>query len=329
MEKSSKGHFLKSITRFEQAALVIALIAICIVFSILSGNFLTAINITNVLRQVSLMVIAGIGMVLLLLLGEIDISVGSLQAAVGITSVTVLNVTGSIILALLAAIITGVLTGLLNGIIVTKGGVNSFIATLGTMAIIRGIAMVVTKAVSIPVRVPKFAEIGAGQLLGIPVPIIISTVLVALFYFILNHTIFGRQIYAIGGNSEAAKLAGLPVQKIKLQVFVLAGILFALSAFILASRLDAGQPIAGQGFEMQVIAAVILGGVSMSGGNGTLTGALLGMLILGVIQNGLVLLNVSSFYHDIVRGGVIILAVYLDERRKKNAAKQLLRLSNK
>jgi len=329
MEKTSKGRLFKSITRFEQAALVIALLAICIVFSILSSSFLTVLNITNVLRQVSLMVIAGIGMVLLLLLGEIDISVGSLQAAVGITTVTVLNATGSIILALLAALATGVVSGLLNGLVVTKGGVNSFIATLGTMAIIRGIGMVVTKAVSIPVRVPEFAEIGAGQLFGIPVPVIISTALVVLFYFVLNHTIFGRQIYAIGGNSEAAKLAGLPVQKIKLQVFVLAGVLFALSAFILASRLDAGQPIAGQGFEMQVIAAVILGGVSMSGGNGTLSGALLGMLILGVIQNGLVLLNVSSFYHDIVRGAVIILAVYLDERRKKNAAKQLLRSSNK
>ncbi len=329
MEKSSRGQVLTAISKYDQAALLIALIAICVVFTILSNSFLTIINITNVLRQVSLMVIAGIGMVLLLLLGEIDISVGSLQAAVGITCVTVLNATGSIVLALLAALITGILSGLLNGLIVTVGGVNSFIATLGTMAIIRGVAMVVTKAVSIPVRVPAFAEIGAGQLLGIPVPVIISVVLVAFFYFILNHTIFGRQIYAIGGNSEAAKLAGLPVRRIKLQVFVLAGMLFALSAFILASRLDAGQPIAGQGFEMQVIAAVILGGVSMSGGSGTLGGALIGMFILGVIQNGLVLLNVSSFYHDIVRGAVIIIAVCLDERRKKKAARQLLKSSNK
>jgi ribose transport system permease protein len=151
---------------------------------------------------------------------------------------------------------------------------------------------------------------------------------VAVFYFVLNHTIFGRHIYAIGGNAESAKLAGLPVKKIKLQVFILGNILFAISGFILASRLNSGQAIAGTGFEMQVIAAVILGGVSLTGGVGTLMGALIGMVILAVIQNGLVLLNVSTFYHDIVRGAVIILAVYVDVRRKKNAAKQLVKSSN-
>lgn len=328
MQKFNKGQFIGRVTRFEQAALLIALVVVCIIFALLTDKFLTVLNIKNILRQVSLIAIAGIGMVMIILIGEIDLSVGSLQAAVGISAVTTLNVTGSIFLALIASVITGIAAGLLNGFLVTKAEINSLIATLGTMAIIRGVGLIVTKAVSIPVRIHEFSVIGAGHLWGIPVPLIISVILVIIFFFILNHTVFGRYIYAIGGNPESAKLAGLPVKKIKLQVYVLGNVLFALSAFILASRLDSGQAIAGTGFEMQVIAAVILGGVSLTGGSGTLMGALIGMVILGVIQNGLVLLNVSSFYHDVVRGTVIILAVYLDVRRKKNLASQLIKSSN-
>ncbi|MGI6113070.1 MAG: ABC transporter permease [Mahellales bacterium] len=329
MEKAKNGQYLGNILRWEQSALLIALIVICIVSGFLSDAFFSVLNITNILRQVSLIAIAGIGMVMILLVGEIDLSVGSLQAAVGITAVTTLNATGSISLALLAALATGLVVGLLNGFLVTKAEINSLIATLGTMAAIRGTGMVVTQAVSIPARVEAFKQIGAGHVGGVPVPVIFTVALVLVFYFILNHTVFGRHIYAVGGNPEAAKLAGLPVKKIKMQVYILGNLLFAFSAFILASRLYAGQAIAGTGFEMQVIAAVILGGVSLSGGSGTLLGALIGMLILAVIQNVLVLMNVSSFYHEIVRGIVIILAVYLDVRRKKNLASKLLKSSNK
>ena len=329
MQNNSKGQFFKKITRFEQGALFIALVVICIVFGLLTDTFFTFLNIKNILRQVSLTAIAGIGMAMIILIGEIDLSVGSTQAAVGVIAVTVLNATGNIPIAFIAAVLTGIIIGLINGLLVTKAEINSLIATLGTMAIIRGVGLVATQAVSIPVQIASFAEIGAGHLWGIPVPVIICVVLVLLFYFILNHTVFGRYIYAIGGNPESAKLAGLPVKKIKLQVYMLGNILFALSAFILASRLNTGQAIAGTGFELQVIAAVILGGISLTGGNGTLMGAIIGMLILSVIQNGLVLLNVSSFYHEIVRGGVIILAVYLDVRRKKNLASKLVMASNK
>ena len=170
----------------------------------------------------------------------------------------------------------------------------------------------------------SFVEAGTGYLGPIPVPVLIAFALFALFYYVLHHTILGRYIYAIGGNIQAARLSGLAVDRTRILVFVIGGVLAALSAFILASRLNSGQPNAGLGFELQVIAAVILGGISLTGGVGTLGGAFIGILILTVLSNGLVLLNVSSFYHDIARGAVIILAVYLDTRRKQSLLRRLL-----
>jgi len=186
------------------------------------------------------------------------------------------------------------------------------------MAILRGVAMVGTDAVSIQARVADFVHVGTGYVWGVPVPVpvLIAAVLYLAFWFLLHHTPFGRYIYAVGGNREAAELAGLPVLRIRVTVFVLGGVLAALSAIVLASRMSSGQPNAGLGFELQVIAAVVLGGVSLTGGVGSLLGALIGILILTVLNNGLVLLNVSSFYHDIARGVVIILAVDLDTRRR-------------
>lgn len=321
---SGIGKVLRKIIHAEQSALFIALVVVFAAFSICSDSFLTGTNIWNVLRQFSLIGIAGVGMVLIILVGEIDLSVGSTQAAVGITSVTVLNATGSIFLAAIVAIATGVIIGLMNGLLVTRAGLNSLIATLGTMAIIRSVGMIATQAVSIPVRIKGFSEIGTGYLGPIPIPVIICAIVIALFFYILNSTVFGRYIYAVGGNQESAKLAGLPIKSIKLLAYVIGNVLFAISAFILASRMNTGQAIAGTGFEMQVIAAVILGGISLDGGKGTLLGAIIGMLILSILQNGLVLMNVSSFYHDLVRGLVIILAVYLDVRREKNRTNRLL-----
>jgi ribose transport system permease protein len=213
---------------------------------------------------------------------------------------------------------------LCNGLLVTKAGINSLIATLGTMAILRGGAMVSTQAVSIQGKVEGFVEVGTGYLGPVPIPVLLAFLLFGLFYYVLHHMILGRYIYAIGGNIQAARLSGLAVDRTRVLVYVIGGVLAALSAFILASRLNSGQPNAGLGFELQVIAAVILGGISLTGGIGTLGGAFIGILILTVLSNGLVLLNVSSFYHDIARGAVIILAVYLDTRRKQSLLRRLL-----
>ncbi len=308
----------------EQAGLLLALLVLCLVISLLSPVFFTAINIKNVLRDASLIAIAGIGMVMIILLGEIDLSVGSTQAVAGVIAVAVLNQMDSVWWALLAALVAGALVGLCNGLLVTKAGINSLIATLGTMAILRGGAMVSTQAVSIQGKVEGFVEVGTGYLGPVPIPVLLAFLLFGLFYYVLHHTILGRYIYAIGGNIQAARLSGLAVDRTRVLVYVIGGVLAALSAFILASRLNSGQPNAGLGFELQVIAAVILGGISLTGGIGTLGGAFIGILILTVLSNGLVLLNVSSFYHDIARGAVIILAVYLDTRRKQSLLRRLL-----
>lgn len=307
------GHLLRA----EPAGLVIAFASLCLVLAALTPVFLTAANLKNVLRDAALIAIAGIGMVVVVLAGEIDLSVGSAQAVVGVVAVFLLNQTHSIALALIGALGAGALIGLVNGLLVTQAQINSLIATLGTMAILRGAAMVTTQAVSIQARVEGFERLGTGYLGPMPVPVLIAGALFLLFYYVLHHTPVGRYLYAVGGNARAARLAGLPVERLKLAAFVVSGVLAALSAFILASRLNSGQPNAGLGFELQVIAAVVLGGVSLTGGLGTLAGACLGILLLTALNNGLVLLDVSSFYHDIARGGVIILAVYLDSRRRQ------------
>lgn len=308
----------------EQAGLLLALVALCVILSLLSPVFFTAINIKNVLRDAALVAIAGIGMVMVILLGEIDLSVGSTQAVAGIIAVSVLNAYDSVMLALGAALVAGAFVGLINGLLITRAHINSLIATLGMMAILRGSAMVSTGAVSLQGTVDSFVDVGTGHWGPLPIPVVIAAVLLGLFLYVLHYTTFGRFIYAIGGNPQAARLSGLPVEGTRIAVFVLAGALAALSAFILASRLNSGQPNAGLGFELQVIAAVILGGISLTGGVGTLAGALIGILMLTVLSNGLVLLNVSSFYHDIARGLVIILAVYLDTRRKNSLVRRMV-----
>ena len=307
----------------EQAGLLLALILLCVVLSFLSPVFFTALNIKNVLRDAALVAIAGIGMVMVILLGEIDLSVGSVQAVAGIVAVAMLNSFSSVSVALAATLFAGACIGLINGLLITRAQINSLIATLGMMAILRGGAMVSTQAVSIQGAVDSFIEIGTGHLGPLPIPVLIAFLLLVLFFYVLHYTTFGRYVYAVGGNPQAARLSGLPVERIRIAVFVIAGLLAALSAFILASRLNSGQPNAGLGFELQVIAAVILGGISLTGGVGTLAGALIGILILTVLSNGLVLLNVSSFYHDIARGIVIILAVYLDTRRKQSLVRRM------
>ena len=315
---------LSRLLHSEQAGLLIALLLLCAVIAVLSPVFLTVTNVTNILRDASLVAIAGIGMALIILQGEIDLSVGSSQAVAGIAAVFVLNGSGSILLAFAAALCLGAGIGVANGLLVTRAGISSLIATLGTMAILRGASMVSTQAVSIQAAVPGFSDIGTGHIGPLPLPVAVAAFFFAFFYFVLHHTPFGRYIYAVGGNAEAARLAGLPVERIKVAVFAIGGGMAAISAFILASRLNSGQPNAGLGFELQVIAAVVLGGVSLTGGVGSLAGAIIGILILTVLNNGLVLLNVSSFYHDIARGLVIILAVYLDRRRRDSVLRRLL-----
>ncbi|WP_010253829.1 ABC transporter permease [Treponema primitia] len=324
MSKNS-SKLLNSIKQSDLLVLLAVLAVLCIVVSFLTPVFLSQRNIMNTLRQVSLTAICGFGLTMVILVGEIDLSVGSQQAIAGISSIYILNATHSIPLAILAALVCGVIVGAVNGILVTKAKLNSLIATLGTMAIWRGLAMVITGAVSIQSGVEAFQGLATGFVGFIPNAVIIAALLYLIIYYVLNHTTFGRKIYAIGGNKEASRLAGLSVDRIKLLVYIFSGVLTMLSGVLLASRMASAQPTAGTGFEMVVIASVILGGVSLNGGIGTIAGALIGMIILGVLQNGLTLLDVSSFWQDITRGLVIILAVFVDTVRKDSIAKRLVK----
>lgn len=320
---------VQKVRQSDLLVLVLALIVVCIVVALLSPVFLTQRNIMNTLRQISLTAICGFGLTMVILVGEIDLSVGSQQAIAGISSVLVFNATNSLILAILAALACGVVVGGINGLLVTKCKINSLIATLGTMTIWRGVAMVTTQAVSIQANDDRFIDLATGFVGPFPNALIIATVLFFVFWYILSKTTFGRNIYAVGGNKEAARLSGLPVERMKITAYIMGSVLTMLAGVLLASRMGSAQPTAGTGFEMVVIASVILGGISLDGGIGTITGALVGMLILGVLVNGLTLLDVSSFWQDITRGIVIILAVYVDGIRKAGLAKKLIKEQKK
>lgn len=327
-EKTKTGMNWKFLTQAEQLSLFIAFAIMCIALALLTPTFLSSTNLSNLLKQTSIVGIAALGACLIILIGEIDLTVGNFQAAAGCFMVFILNyVVKSFILALILTLLLGVLVGFVNAIVVTKGKINSFIATLGTMAIIKGATFVLTKAASIQNTYPGFDFWGTGNIIGIPIPVIFFIVLCAIVHYVLNYTVLGRNIYAVGGNASAARLSGLNVVKIKIIVFMIGSIFAALTAVITASRLNSGQPTAGTGFELLVISAVILGGVSMTGGRGNILGVVMGVLILSVLSNGLVLLNVSSFYQEIARGLVIIIAVFLDENRKRNLSRKLLQVN--
>jgi ribose transport system permease protein len=322
MVNSSKGIF-RMVSRYEQIPLLVALIVICVFLSVNSDFFLTKDNIMNVLRQSSIEMIAALGMTVALLAGQVDLSIGSLLAIVGIAMVTIYNGTGSVTLAISAGILIGALIGLINGFLVTKTKINSLIATLGMMAMLRGIGYLTTNARAVQTNGTSLKLIGTGYIGPFPIPVLIAALVLIAIYYLLNHTTFGRYVYAVGGNEKAALSSGLPVVKIQIWVFIICSVTAAISGLITTGRLNSFQPTIGSGFELNVIAAVILGGTRLTGGEGKISGTVLGVLILGVLSNGLVLLDVNSFWQEVVRGAVIILAVILDEYRKRSQHKQL------
>jgi len=298
---------------------LLGLLLIIIIISIMSPSFLTATNIFNVLRQVSVSALIAFGMTFVILTGGIDLSVGSTLALTGAISAGMLASGMDPLLSMLIGLVLGAILGAVNGVIIAKGKVAPFIATLATMTIYRGITLVYTdgKPVSGLGDSMAFQMFGKGYFLGIPVPVITMIVAFFVLYFILRKTTFGRRVYAIGGNEEASRLSGINVDRITIAVYSLTGMLAALSALILTSRLNSAQPTAGESYELDAIAAVVLGGTSLTGGRGWIFGTLVGALIIGVLNNGLNLIGVSSFFQQVVKGVVILIAVLLD--RKKTA----------
>lgn len=311
------------ISRYEQIPLLLALIVICIFLATQSDVFLTLGNIMNVLRQSSIVLIAALGMTVALLAGQVDLSIGSLLAVVSVGTVFAYNFTGSVLLAALTAVFIGLIVGLINGLLVTRAHINALIATLGMMAVLRGIGYLTTNARAVQTDGDTLKLIGTGYIGPIPVPVIIAAVVLVLIYYLLNHTTFGRYVYATGGNEEAAKSSGIPVVRIQLLVFIIVAVTAAISGLIATGRINSFQPTLGMMFELEVIAAVILGGTRLTGGVGTVSGTVLGVLILGVLSNGLVLLDVNPFWQEVVRGSVIILAVIIDEYRKRSQERKL------
>ncbi len=301
----------------EQKSLV-ALIVLIIGVSMLNENFFTLNNIFNILQQTSVNAIIAVGMTLVILTSGIDLSVGSVFALTGAVAASIIGLDMNPFIAVGAALLLGSAIGFMSGVIIAKGKLQAFIATLVMMLIIRGATQVYTQGSPIGLGMSDYAYmfewIGFGRVFGVPVPIIIMLAVFLIAGYILKYTKLGRHIYAVGGNEAATKLSGINVDRVKIIVYMMSGVLCAIAATIEVSRLSSAQPMAGTGYEMDAIAAVVLGGTSMAGGRGKIIGTLIGALILGFLNNGLNLLGVDAYYQMIVKGVVILLAVLVDNK---------------
>lgn len=322
------SNFQTSLQKINRLQSFIALFLLCTLLTILTDKFFTPENGLNVLRQVAVNICISVGMTLIVLTAGIDLSVGSVLAlcsavAVGLfkegVQIPSLNlfIGFTVFGALVAAVVIGLLLGYFNGWVITRFHIPPFVATLAMLTIARGLTMLYTQGHPISNLGSSFAFLGTGWILGIPVPVYIATAVVVAAIFITKKTKLGRYIYAIGGNEQAAKLSGIPINKVKIKVYAIAGALAALGGIIVASRLDSAQPNAGLSYELDAIAAVVIGGTSLSGGKGTIWGTVMGAIIIGVLNNGLVLLNVSPFWQQVVKGSVILIAVAIDKAFEK------------
>ncbi|MGG1312710.1 MULTISPECIES: ABC transporter permease [Cohnella] len=298
--------------------MLLVLIALMILMSLLTPTFLTADNLLNIVRQMSVVGIVAIGVTFVIITTGIDLSSGSVIALVSVVVATLAH-PGEypLVLTILAGLGIGVLTGLINGTIIAKGKIAPFIVTLGMMTAARGAALLYTGGRPIGNLSDSFRFIGQGSLLGIPVPILIFLFVGVVSYLLLNKTKFGKYIYAIGGNEQAARIAGINVDKYKIMLYAYAGLLSSVAGIILTSRIASGQPTAGTMYELDAIAAAVIGGTSLAGGIGTIGGTIIGALIIGVMNNGLDLLNVSSYWQQILKGAIITTAVLIDSRKNR------------
>ena len=313
------------IVRFQS---LFALTLLVIALSLLSDRFLTVDNTLNVLRQISINVCLSIGMTMIILSGGIDLSVGSMLALAGAVAAGLMKngitldslgveLQFTTVGGIVAGILVGTMLGLVNGVTTTRFKLPPFVATLGMLSIARGLTMLWTGGFPITSLGDDFASLGTGYFMGIPMPVCIAAALVAVFVVVTERTPFGRYLYAIGGNERAAQLSGINVSRVKLWVYALGGMLAGIAGLIATSRLDSASPSAGAGYELDSIAAVVIGGTSLSGGRGSIGGTVLGCLIIGVLNNGMVLLEVSPFWQQVVKGVVIIVAVAI-ERANRN-----------
>ena len=305
----------------ENLGIIVAFLVLCVFLSVFpktSGSFFTRQNIFNVLRQISTNLFLACGMTMVIILGGIDLSVGSIIALSGcISAGCVARYNLPLPIALLMGLLVGLLVGMFNGAVISKTTIPAFIVTLATMNIAKGLAYVYTGGSPVRVVTKEWQFLGAGYVGIFPTPVVILVIVLIITAIIMNKTKMGRHMYAVGGNQQAAEFSGIKVEKVKFFVHAFSGLMAGLAGIVLASRMYSGQPTAGDGAEMDAIAAVVVGGTSMAGGSGKIGGTIIGGLIIGVLNNGLNLLNVNSFWQCVVKGVVILLAVFLDYFRNK------------
>jgi ribose transport system permease protein len=292
------------------------LVALALLLTALTPHFLTVSNLLNVMEQTSINAVIAVGMTFVILSGGIDLSVGSLVALSGVVMASALQAGAPVPVALLAGLLAGALCGLVNGSLVTLGRLPPFIATLGMMSVARGAALLFTDGRPVSGFSAGFRSLATGRVLMVPAPVLLTLAVYVLAHLVLTRTRFGRYVYAIGGNEEATRLSGVPVRFHKTMVYTLSGVVSALAAAVLTARLNSAQPIAGMMYDLDAIAATVIGGTSLLGGQGRVTGTLIGALIMGVLRNGLNLLGISSFLQQVVIGLVIVGAVLLDSLLK-------------
>jgi ribose/xylose/arabinose/galactoside ABC-type transport system permease subunit len=301
-----------------QFGLAIALVVLMAALSAARPSFLTVANLVNLLRQISINGILALGVTYVLLTGGVDLSLGSLVALTGVIAARFAHPGEyAVIVPVAMGILSGAVCGVWNGVIVTRGRVAPFIVTLGAMTAARGLALLASNGRPVSNLSPAFAEIGGGDLVGVPVPILIFFTMAVASHVFLRHMRLGRYLYAVGGNENAARASGVKVARVKTVAYTLSGAFAGLAGVVLASRIRTGQPNAGIGYELDAIAAVVIGGTSLNGGVGGVAGTVLGALLIGVLNNGLDLLNVSSYYQQVIKGIIIVGAVWLDRSKDK------------
>lgn len=313
INKNSLQEFLK------KTGILWVMIVLIIVMSLISPTFLTSTNLINVVKQASITTIIGVGMTFVLVTGGIDLSVGSIMAFSGTlaASMAVADKNLPIVVSILTGMAIGTLCGFINGIGVAYIGFPPFIMTLGMMTIARGIPLVYTNGTPIFGLSDSFNALANSRILGIPTLVYYMVVICLVGYIILSKTVLGRRIYGIGGNEEAARLSGIPVARLKMLVYVFSGFLSGIAGILICSRITSGNGTVAEGYEMNAISAAVIGGVSMTGGSGSVLGMVVGAMILTIIQNSFDIIGVNSFYQDIIKGIIILLAVFLDLRSKK------------
>lgn len=318
LQQSGAAALLKHLSKKPIFYPTIGFVLVFVIMTIVSDNFLTYNNLSNIGRQVSINAIIAVGMTFSILTGGIDLAVGSVMALSGTIMAGLMSANGvPMSAAIVAGLALGTVLGGLNGFFIAYAKMPPFIVTLAMMTIARGLALIYTGGYPISGIDQAFAFFGRGSILGIETPIVITLVIYAITHVVLNHTPFGRHVYATGGNYEASRLSGIKVSWILFMVYTISGLTSAIAGLIITSRLMSGQPNAGVGFELDAIAAVVLGGTAMSGGKGTIIGTLMGALLLGVLNNGLNLIGINPYVQNVIKGIIILIAIYVGTEKKK------------